>query len=129
MDWIRLGNSGKDLTGVGGIPRDVPGSELAKHNRREDAWLAIKGESRFSCVKRAPLMMCDRFANIRTQPQRLVQILNHEAPACLSALFFPRFLRRPWSLVDSCDARAINCRFVFALFSSFLQSISAGSVV
>jgi hypothetical protein len=80
MDWIRLGNSGKDLTGVGGIPRDVPGSELAKHNRREDAWLAIKGESRFSGADRAPLM-CDRFANTRTQPQRLAQILNHEAPA------------------------------------------------
>jgi cytochrome-b5 reductase len=44
MDWIRLGNSGKDLTGVGGIPRDVPSSELAKHNRREDAWLAVKGQ-------------------------------------------------------------------------------------
>jgi len=44
MDWIRLGNSGKDLTGVGGVSRDVPGSELAKHNRREDAWLAVKGE-------------------------------------------------------------------------------------
>ncbi|XP_065340374.1 cytochrome b5 reductase 4 isoform X1 [Cloeon dipterum] len=43
MDWIRLGNSGKDLTGVGGVPRDVPASELAKHNRQDDAWLAVKG--------------------------------------------------------------------------------------
>ncbi|XP_059470303.1 cytochrome b5 reductase 4 isoform X2 [Neocloeon triangulifer] len=43
MDWIRLGNSGKDLTGVGGVSRDVAASELAKHNRQEDAWLAVKG--------------------------------------------------------------------------------------
>ncbi|KAJ0174646.1 hypothetical protein K1T71_009754 [Dendrolimus kikuchii] len=43
MDWIRLGNSGKDLTGVGGRIRPVTPTELATHNTQNDAWLAIRG--------------------------------------------------------------------------------------
>ncbi|CAH2984098.1 unnamed protein product [Chilo suppressalis] len=43
MDWIRLGNSGKDLTGVGGRIRPVTPQELATHNSESDAWLAIRG--------------------------------------------------------------------------------------
>ncbi|CAL7947311.1 unnamed protein product [Xylocopa violacea] len=43
MDWIRLGNSGVDLTGVGGVPRVVTMSELARHNKRNDAWVAVRG--------------------------------------------------------------------------------------
>ncbi|XP_050472230.1 cytochrome b5 reductase 4 isoform X3 [Bombus huntii] len=43
MDWIRLGNSGVDLTGVGGVPRVVTLSELATHNKQNDAWIAIRG--------------------------------------------------------------------------------------
>lgn len=43
MDWIRLGNSGVDMTGVGGIPRVVSLSELATHNKQDDAWMAIRG--------------------------------------------------------------------------------------
>lgn len=43
MDWIRLGNSGVDLTGVGGVRRSVTLSELANHNKQTDAWIAIQG--------------------------------------------------------------------------------------
>ncbi|XP_077268339.1 cytochrome b5 reductase 4 isoform X2 [Temnothorax americanus] len=43
MDWIRLGNSGADLTGVGGVPQVVTLSELANHNKQTDAWIAIRG--------------------------------------------------------------------------------------
>jgi len=43
MDWIRLGNSGVDLTEVGGIPQVVTLSELANHNKQTDAWIAIRG--------------------------------------------------------------------------------------
>ncbi|XP_034834356.1 cytochrome b5 reductase 4 isoform X2 [Maniola hyperantus] len=43
MDWIRLGNSGKDLTGVGGRIRPVTPAELAAHSTQKDAWLAIRG--------------------------------------------------------------------------------------
>ena len=43
MDWIRLGRSGKDLTGVGGKVFDVSAEELAKHNKKDDAWMAIRG--------------------------------------------------------------------------------------
>jgi len=43
MDWIRLGSSGSDLTGVGGKMLSISKSELAKHNKRTDAWLAIRG--------------------------------------------------------------------------------------
>ncbi|KAF5291583.1 hypothetical protein FQR65_LT01896 [Abscondita terminalis] len=46
MDWIRLGSSGKDLSGVG--PRSgqlsVTLRELALHNKPTDAWLAIRGK-------------------------------------------------------------------------------------
>ncbi|XP_039756457.1 cytochrome b5 reductase 4 isoform X2 [Pararge aegeria] len=43
MDWIRLGNSGKDLTGIGGRIRPVSPAELSTHNTQKDAWLAIRG--------------------------------------------------------------------------------------
>ena len=41
MDWIRLTNSGVDLAGqkVSAIGLE----ELAKHNRKDDAWIAIRG--------------------------------------------------------------------------------------
>ncbi|XP_015113819.1 cytochrome b5 reductase 4 isoform X1 [Diachasma alloeum] len=43
MDWIRLGSSGVDLTGVGGVNQAITLTELAKHNQRNDAWIAIRG--------------------------------------------------------------------------------------
>ncbi|XP_011304575.1 cytochrome b5 reductase 4 isoform X2 [Fopius arisanus] len=43
MDWIRLGSSGVDLTGVGGVSQAVTLAELAKHNQRNDAWISIRG--------------------------------------------------------------------------------------
>ncbi|XP_064618055.1 cytochrome b5 reductase 4-like isoform X2 [Liolophura sinensis] len=44
MDWIRLGRSGKDLTGTGGKILNVTPEELAKHNKQEDAWIAVRGK-------------------------------------------------------------------------------------
>ncbi|XP_052861849.1 cytochrome b5 reductase 4 [Anopheles cruzii] len=44
MDWIRLGNSGVDLTGTGGRVQPVNHAELAQHNRPDDAWMAIRGK-------------------------------------------------------------------------------------
>lgn len=43
MDWIRLGKSGRDLTGVNGQKLEVTSEELARHGTKEDAWMAIKG--------------------------------------------------------------------------------------
>ena len=43
MDWIRLTNSGEDLTGCGGRLRDISSQELALHNKKDDAWMAIRG--------------------------------------------------------------------------------------
>nr|CAI5823765.1 unnamed protein product [Callosobruchus analis] len=45
MDWIRLGASGRDLTGVGDRAgrMTVTKSELARHNRIDDIWLAVRG--------------------------------------------------------------------------------------
>lgn len=44
MDWIRLGNSGKDLQGFGGKYRKVSSEELAKHNSVDDVWMSIRGK-------------------------------------------------------------------------------------
>jgi cytochrome-b5 reductase len=44
MDWVRLGNSGVDLTGVGGVLRDVTPEQLASHSKKNDAWIAIRGK-------------------------------------------------------------------------------------
>jgi len=43
LDWIKLGQSAKDLTGVGGKRLDVTTEELEKHCRPDDAWTAVKG--------------------------------------------------------------------------------------
>ncbi|XP_006823095.1 cytochrome b5 reductase 4-like [Saccoglossus kowalevskii] len=44
MDWIRLGKSGQDLTGVGGTLTNVTKEELSKHNKEDDVWMCIKGK-------------------------------------------------------------------------------------
>lgn len=44
MDWIRLGRSGVDLTGVGGKTLNVTTAELLQHNTPDDAWIALRGE-------------------------------------------------------------------------------------
>ncbi|NXX86915.1 NB5R4 reductase, partial [Urocolius indicus] len=43
MDWIRLTKSGKDLTGLRGRLLEVTEDELAKHNKKEDCWICIRG--------------------------------------------------------------------------------------
>lgn len=43
MSWVRLCNSGADLSGTGGRVVPVSRSELAKHNQVNDAWMAIRG--------------------------------------------------------------------------------------
>ncbi|NWR53961.1 NB5R4 reductase, partial [Bucorvus abyssinicus] len=43
MDWIRLTKSGKDLTGLKGRLSEVTEDELAKHNKKEDCWICIRG--------------------------------------------------------------------------------------
>ncbi|NWX11387.1 NB5R4 reductase, partial [Caloenas nicobarica] len=43
MDWIRLTKSGKDLTGLKGRLVEVTEDELAKHNKKEDCWICIRG--------------------------------------------------------------------------------------
>ncbi|XP_033153702.1 cytochrome b5 reductase 4 [Drosophila mauritiana] len=43
MNWIRLCNSGADLSGTGGRVVPVSRTELARHNKVDDAWMAIRG--------------------------------------------------------------------------------------
>ncbi|KAK8381739.1 hypothetical protein O3P69_015059 [Scylla paramamosain] len=44
MDWVKLGHSGADLAGTKGTLLDVTPQELAKHSKRNDAWMALKGK-------------------------------------------------------------------------------------
>ena len=43
LNWIKLGNSGKDLTSTGGKMLHVTSEELRKHRKLEDCWTSIKG--------------------------------------------------------------------------------------
>ncbi|XP_055854818.1 cytochrome b5 reductase 4 isoform X2 [Episyrphus balteatus] len=43
IDWIRLGNSGCDLSGTNGAVFSVSLKELSKHCTNDDAWMAIRG--------------------------------------------------------------------------------------
>lgn len=44
MDWIKLKSSGKDLTGLKGRLVEVTEEELAKHNKKTDCWICIRGK-------------------------------------------------------------------------------------
>lgn len=43
MDWVKLKSSGKDLTGFKGRLVEVTEEELAKHNKKTDCWICIRG--------------------------------------------------------------------------------------
>lgn len=44
VGWVRLTNSGEDLTGTKGKRFPVTLDELKKHNTKEDCWIAIRGK-------------------------------------------------------------------------------------
>lgn len=44
VGWIRLTNSGEDLTGFKGKRFSVSQQELAKHNKINDCWIAVRGK-------------------------------------------------------------------------------------
>uniref|UniRef100_A0A6G1SQ96 Cytochrome b5 reductase 4 n=1 Tax=Aceria tosichella TaxID=561515 RepID=A0A6G1SQ96_9ACAR len=43
MGWIKLASTAKDLSGTGGKIMEVTPEELAKHDKEEDCWVALKG--------------------------------------------------------------------------------------
>ncbi|XP_072855187.2 cytochrome b5 reductase 4 isoform X3 [Pogona vitticeps] len=43
MDWIRLTKSGKDLSGLKGRLIEVTEEELARHDKKDDCWICIRG--------------------------------------------------------------------------------------
>ncbi|XP_045617342.1 cytochrome b5 reductase 4 isoform X2 [Procambarus clarkii] len=44
MDWVKLGHSGTDLAGTGGRILDITPQDLAKHNKQNDCWMALRGK-------------------------------------------------------------------------------------
>lgn len=50
MDWIRLGRSGEDLTGVGGKVLEVDVEELVKYNQINDVWIVFRGNQYIVCI-------------------------------------------------------------------------------
>eukprot|EP01117_Protostelium_nocturnum_P007783 TRINITY_DN2784_c0_g2_i1.p1 TRINITY_DN2784_c0_g2~~TRINITY_DN2784_c0_g2_i1.p1 ORF type:complete len:333 (+),score=107.75 TRINITY_DN2784_c0_g2_i1:108-1001(+) len=44
LDWAKLTMSGKDLSGTGGRLLRVTPEELAKHNKKDDLWMMIRGK-------------------------------------------------------------------------------------
>ncbi|GFR76371.1 cytochrome b5 reductase 4 [Elysia marginata] len=51
MDWIRLGRAQGDLSGVKDKRNDLTLADLAVHNRPNDMWMALRGESAFGTSK------------------------------------------------------------------------------
>ena len=47
MDWVRLGHTTPDLAETGGKLLKVTLQELAKHNKTNDAWIALKGNLKY----------------------------------------------------------------------------------
>uniref|UniRef100_A0A131XHK8 Cytochrome b5 reductase 4 n=1 Tax=Hyalomma excavatum TaxID=257692 RepID=A0A131XHK8_9ACAR len=43
MDWIRLTHANPNLSGVNGRFLEVTYEELVKHNKKDDAWICLKG--------------------------------------------------------------------------------------
>lgn len=43
MDWVRLSQTSRDLSGTGGKLRDVTPQELARHKSKDDCWTALSG--------------------------------------------------------------------------------------
>lgn len=43
MDWIRLTHANPNLSGVNGRFLEVTYDELVKHNKKDDAWICLKG--------------------------------------------------------------------------------------
>jgi hypothetical protein len=72
MDWVRLGHSGVDLTGVGGVLQDVTLEQLAAHGKRNDAWIAIRGKifahSRPTSSDVLVVDLCTNLQHVRNGP-------------------------------------------------------------
>ena len=58
MDWIKLTKSGKDLAGTGGRMIPVTPSELRKHNKRSDAWMALNGKVNLPDLNLTDFIIC-----------------------------------------------------------------------
>ena len=71
LDWVRLGKSGKDLTGVEGATLSVTEEELAKHCKMDDAWTAIRGKRLASYLARCSHV---RFRRCSLQHHSLSQV-------------------------------------------------------
>jgi len=43
-DWSRLCSSGRDMSGMGGVPGRITPSEVKKHNKPDDCWVIFNGK-------------------------------------------------------------------------------------
>lgn len=61
MDWIRLGNSGVDLSGTGGVPQRVTREQLANHKSKDNAWICLRGKQVEQFLIYLSCFIVDRF--------------------------------------------------------------------
>ncbi|ELU14553.1 hypothetical protein CAPTEDRAFT_226969 [Capitella teleta] len=127
MDWIRLGQSGQDLTGVGGKMQRVTTEELAKHNKLTDAWTAIRGSqgkqdfsqnwvSRFFEVKRYEWLQSNASITIvvytrwRHMRQENVIIDRQNKDLCITLLIEDHLYTLHQDLCDNIDSIEVNVK-------------------
>ncbi|XP_043206551.1 cytochrome b5 reductase 4-like [Amphibalanus amphitrite] len=118
MDWIRLTNSGVDLTGVGGRRREVTKDELARHSRPGDLWMALRGQL-FDSVHRwvnYEGMLSKCLVGKYVGEQSLAKSLIRKALGSPQQLHLITYCRQPGLTADDVSVRLTGRRLLCRVY-------------